>query len=108
MTFYDDYMDKNIQDDANEEMPVDKSKIAKVGMQMVNGYCHITYAYHNEKDDHTFVAGARKNIVIGNWKSNGSQSLVDYFNMCVIPVIQNQSAYIDCVIAPPEIYAPYM
>lgn len=71
MTLDDDYMDKALNDETID-MEVDRSRLAKVGMEMVNGYCHITYAYHNEKEDHLFVAGARKNIVIGNWKSNGS------------------------------------
>lgn len=91
-----------------QDIEVDQTKIAHINMEWQNGYCHINYAYHNEKELTTFVAGARKKVVIGNWKSNGTKSLIDYFNMCIVPAIQKESSYIDCIIAPPDIYGSYL
>ena len=53
----------------NQEEP--EFQVAYMSTEWINGYCHIKYANHMDKEMKTHVMGARKGIVISDWKSHG-------------------------------------
>lgn len=60
-------------------------ELAYMSAQMVKGYLHINYGLDGEQEMRNYVVNCRRNVVISNWKSNGSQEMIQKFCDELIP-----------------------